>query len=107
MQHTFLLSVSGFIHDNHALFFALLIGGIAGLIAQLIVPGRGFGIIVTILLGMVGGWLGSMLFKNYLSFTHNKIIDHIICATVGAMILCIIINLIAGGETKNRSAYRS
>ena len=107
MQHIILFSFSGFMHDHRALLFALLIGAIAGMLAQIIVPGRGFGMIMTIILGMIGGWLGSMLFKDYLSFTHNSVVDHIICAAVGAMILCIVINLIVGKDKKDKTAWKA
>jgi len=107
MKQIILFSLSGFVHDHRALLFALLIGAIAGLLAQVLIPGRGFGMIVTIILGMIGGWLGSILFKSYLSFTHNAIIDHIICATVGAMILCIVINLIVGKDKGDKTAWKA
>jgi uncharacterized membrane protein YeaQ/YmgE (transglycosylase-associated protein family) len=107
MHQLILFSFQGFVHDHRVLLFALLIGAVAGLLAQLIVPGRGFGMIVTIILGMAGGWLGSMLFKNYLSFTHSNLINTIICATAGAIILCVLINLIAGKDRRDKTAYRA
>lgn len=60
-------------------FFAFLILGlIAGAIAKMILPGRqGGGIFITLLLGVVGaflgGWIGSLIFKtglqNFFSLT--------------------------------------
>jgi len=107
MKQIILFSLPGFVHDHRALLFALFIGAIAGLIAQFIIPGRGFGLIVTIILGMIGGWLGDMFLKNYLSFTSNHLVNHIICATVGAMILCIVINLISGKDNKDRTDWEA
>jgi len=107
----FLLSVNSFIHDNHNLLITLFIGAVAGLIAQLITPGRGFNLIITIIIGIVGGWLGGMLFKNYLNFSHSTLVNDIICATAGALILCIAINLILGPKKgdfdRDRSDYES
>lgn len=112
MRYLMLFSFEGFVHDNRALLTTLFIGAVAGLIAQLITPGRGFNLLITILIGIAGGWLGSMLFKNYLSFTDNALINQIICATAGALILCIAINLIFGTRRgddvdRDRSDYES
>ena len=112
MQHYLLLSVDSFFHDNHNLLITLFIGAVAGLIAQLITPGRGFNLIITIIIGIAGGWLGGLLFKSYLNFTDSPLINAIICATAGALILCIAINLILGPKRKDdvdidRSDYES
>ena len=109
MQPLMLFSLQGFVTDNKGLLITLFIGAVAGILAQLFTAGKGFGMLITILLGIAGGWLGSMLFKNYLALTNNPLINQIICATAGAMILCIIINLILGkrGEDRDRSDYES
>ena len=112
MHPLMLFSFDGFIHENNALLITLFIGAVAGLIAQLITPGRGFNLIVTIIIGIAGGWLGGMLFKNYLNFTDSPLINAIICATAGALILCVAINLIFGARRKgdfdrDRSDYES
>ena len=78
----------------------LFIGAVAGFIAQMITPGRGFGMVTTVIIGIAGGWLGGMIFKNYLNFTGNPLVNQIICATAGSLILCIAINVIFG--SKNR-----
>ncbi len=40
------------------MILSLIIGGIAGWLAGLIMRGDGYGIIVDIILGIVGGWVG-------------------------------------------------
>ncbi len=111
MKQHLLLSVESFIHDNKSLLLTLFIGAVAGLIAQMLTPGRGFRLLGTIIIGILGGWLGSMLFRNYLSFTSSPLINAIICATAGALILCILINLILGKRKddidRDRSDYES
>ena len=101
MQQPLFLSINSFIHDNHALLITLFVGAVAGFIAQIITPGRGFNLVVTILIGIAGGWLGGILFKNYLNFTDNPLVNAIICATAGSLILCIAINLIFGARRKD------
>lgn len=101
-----LFSLSGAIHDWKGTLITIFIGAVAGLLAQLLTPGRGYGMLITIILGIVGGWLGNILFKNYLSFTANPLINQIICATAGAFILAILVNLLIGNDKKDKTGYR-
>ena len=107
MHNLLLFSLQGFIDAHWDLLVTLFIGAVAGFLGQFITPGRGFGLIVTIVIGIAGGWLGSMLFKNYLSFTDSPLVNRIICATAGALILCIAINLILGKKKGDRDRDRS
>ena len=109
MHNLLLLSIDGFIHNNRGLLITIFIGAVAGLIAQFLTPGKGFGMITTVIIGIVGGWLGSLLFKNYLSFTDSALVNAIICATAGAIILCLLINLVVGtkGKRADRTNYRA
>jgi|CXWL01.1.fsa_nt_gi uncharacterized membrane protein YeaQ/YmgE (transglycosylase-associated protein family) len=44
------------------MLYTIIIGFLAGLVAKMLYPGKqGGGIIVTILLGIVGSWVGSFL----------------------------------------------
>ncbi len=109
MRHLLLFSFSDFIHDNKTLLIVLIVGAIAGLIAQLITPGRGFGLLATIAIGIAGGWLGNKLFKDYLSWSDSAFVNAIVTSTAGALILCILINLVFGKSKKDhdRSDYES
>lgn len=107
MHQLLLFSFAEEIHDWKSLLITLFIGAVAGLLAQLLTPGRGFGMIITILLGIAGGWLGKILFKNFLSFTSNPLINTIICATAGAFILAIIVNLVVGNDESDRTSWRA
>ena len=111
MSHcTTLFSIQSFFVENKEILITLFVGAIGGLIAQLITPGRGFGMLTTLGIGLLGGWLGGMLFKHYLDFSGNPVVDAIIRSTAGSLILCIVINLIFGLKDKNehdRSDYES
>ncbi len=112
MSHSILFSFQHFFVENSEILVTLFIGAISGLIAQLITPGRGFGLLVTLAIGLLGGWLGSMILKHYLDFSDNAIVNAIIRSTAGALILCIAINLIFGSRNKDkrdldRSEYES
>ena len=72
----------------------LLVGGIAGWLAGLIMRGFGFGIVGNIIVGIVGaflaGWLLPMLGVNI----GSGIVGAIIHALIGAIVLLAIIGLI-------------
>ena len=75
----------------------LLIGLIAGLVARGIVPGKdAMGIIPTIVLGVVGSFVGGFLAAL---FTGNKVLDFnttgLLLSIVGAVVALLIYNRIA------------
>jgi uncharacterized membrane protein YeaQ/YmgE (transglycosylase-associated protein family) len=83
----------------------LLLGLIAGAIAKLILPGKqGGGWIVTLLLGVVGaflgGWLGSVLFNVGLEEFWS--LQTWLLAIGGAIIVLLIYGLIVGRGNKVR-----
>lgn len=66
--------------------YVLLIGLLAGWLAGQIMKGRGFGLVGNIIVGVVGSWLGSLLFK-LLGLAAYGTIGFIITSTVGAIVL--------------------
>ena len=64
----------------------LIIGCLAGFLAGKAMKGEGFGLIVDILLGIVGGWLGSFLFGLF-SINIPGHMGELVTAFVGACIL--------------------
>jgi uncharacterized membrane protein YeaQ/YmgE (transglycosylase-associated protein family) len=86
-----------------AILSAIIIGGIAGALAKLIMPGDDpGGIIVTILLGIVGAFVGSFIVVNILGIGGGGFIWAIIVATLGAIILLAIYRLIVGRSSARR-----
>jgi uncharacterized membrane protein YeaQ/YmgE (transglycosylase-associated protein family) len=87
-------------------FFAFLILGlIAGALAKLILPGRqGGGFFVTLLLGVVGaflgGWLGSVLFNAPLQEFFS--LQTWLLAIGGSIIVLLIWGLITRNRTRAR-----
>ena len=75
----------------------LVVGGVAGWLAGLIVRGFGFGLIGNIIVGIVGaiiaGWLLPMIGVGSI-VRGQPLIDDIVRALIGAVILLIIIGLI-------------
>ncbi len=80
----------------------IIIGGIAGALAKLIMPGDDpGGIIVTILIGIVGAFVGGFL-TSLVGIGSGGFIWTILVATVGAIILLAIYRAVAGGRTARR-----
>ncbi len=80
----------------------IIIGGIAGALAKLIMPGDDpGGIIVTILIGIVGAFVGGFL-TSLVGIGSGGFIWTILVATVGAIILLAIYRAVIGGRTARR-----
>ncbi len=80
-----------------AIISSIIIGGIAGALAKLIMPGDDpGGIIITILLGIAGAFVGSFLIVNLLGVGSGGFIWSIIVATIGAIILLAIYRVVVG-----------
>ncbi len=71
-----------------------LIGAIAGSIAGALVQSENDSLLVNIIIGIVGGFIGYKLFGSKLSITGNIWVNKVITATVGAILLSLIIKLI-------------
>jgi uncharacterized membrane protein YeaQ/YmgE (transglycosylase-associated protein family) len=77
------------------LLIALVVGGIAGWLAGLIMKGSGYGLIGDIIIGVIGGFIGSWLWGVLkLPLIANFWISAIVTATVGAVLLLFVIKLV-------------
>ncbi|MBU2784603.1 MAG: GlsB/YeaQ/YmgE family stress response membrane protein [Acidithiobacillus ferriphilus] len=74
----------------------LVIGGVAGWLAGLLVKGRGFGIIGDIIVGIIGAFIGGfvLIFFGLAGLFGAGIIGAIAVAFIGAVILLSIIKLV-------------
>jgi uncharacterized membrane protein YeaQ/YmgE (transglycosylase-associated protein family) len=81
-----------------AFIWAIIIGGIAGAVAKLIMPGRDpGGFIITILLGIVGAEVATFLGRAVGWYGPNQA-AHFIGAIVGAVILLAIYRMFVGRQ---------
>lgn len=80
-----------------SLLIILLVGGIAGWLAGLIVRGTGFGVVADIALGIVGAFIGSWLLPRLGFRIGGGLVAEIIVATIGALALLLILGLFARG----------
>jgi uncharacterized membrane protein YeaQ/YmgE (transglycosylase-associated protein family) len=77
-----------------SLIIFLLIGGIAGWLAGLLVKGGGFGIVGNIVVGIVGAFVAGFLFPAVGVSLGAGIIGAILHATIGAVILLLIVRVL-------------
>jgi uncharacterized membrane protein YeaQ/YmgE (transglycosylase-associated protein family) len=74
-----------------ALLILLAIGAVAGFLAGVIVKGYGFGLVGNIVVGIVGAFFAGWLLPRLGLFPGGGILGQIISATVGAVILLVVI----------------
>ncbi len=72
------------------LFWQIAIGILAGWLAGKIMRGRGFGVLIDLLLGIVGSVVGAFVF-GLLGLHAYGLIGSIVVATAGAMILLFLV----------------
>jgi len=68
----------------------IVIGNLAGFLAGKIMRGRGFGILVDLLLGIVGSMIGGFVF-GVLGLYSAGLVGQLVVATVGAMLLLFLV----------------
>lgn len=77
-----------------SLLVFIIIGAIAGWLAGLIVKGFGLGLIGNIVVGIVGSFIAGWLFPRLGFAIGGGIFASIIHATIGAVILLVLIKLV-------------
>jgi uncharacterized membrane protein YeaQ/YmgE (transglycosylase-associated protein family) len=75
------------------LIWFLLIGLVAGWLAGQLTKGGGFGVIGDLIVGVIGALLGGWLF-GVLGISAGGLIGALIMATVGAVVLVLLLRLI-------------
>lgn len=75
----------------------IVIGGIAGALADRLVQGDKLGIVGNIIIGIIGGLIGGFLL-GLLGLAGQGIIWTFVTAFIGAVILLWIINAVTGGR---------
>ena len=77
-----------------ALLIILLIGAVAGWLAGQIVKGYGFGLLGNIGIGIVGAFIANLLLPRLGLSLGGGIVGSIIAATLGAVVLLLLIRVI-------------
>lgn len=81
----------------------IVIGGIAGWLASLVVRGTGLGILGDIIVGIIGGFIGGIIVGLLGgSGVSGFNIWSLIVAFIGAVVLLLIVRLFTGGRATSR-----
>jgi uncharacterized membrane protein YeaQ/YmgE (transglycosylase-associated protein family) len=72
------------------LIWQIVIGILAGFLAGKIMRGRGYGVLIDLLLGIVGSMLGGMVF-GLLGLYSSGVVGQLVVATIGAVLLIVIV----------------
>src|SRR5579859_5591090 len=91
--------------SNESLLVILIVGLVAGWLAGKIVRGAGFGLIGDLVVGIVGAFIGDWLLPRVGLHLGTGIISSIVNATIGAVILLILIRLVAGAGFGGRRRW--
>jgi uncharacterized membrane protein YeaQ/YmgE (transglycosylase-associated protein family) len=84
--------------SGESILVILLVGLVAGWLAGKIVQGTGFGLIGDICIGIIGAFIASWLFpKLGIHLGTTGLVSQIIYATLGAIILLLVLRLVRGG----------
>lgn len=71
----------------------LIIGVVAGFLAEQIIRGRGAGLVINLVIGVVGAFIGGFLF-GFLKLSFHGFIGLLISATLGAVVLLLLLGLV-------------
>src|SRR5579863_2352004 len=82
--------------SNESLLVIVVVGVIAGWLAGKIVDGGGFGLIGDLIVGVFGAFIGAWLLPRLNLHLGAGIIALIVNATIGAIVLLVIIRVVAG-----------
>ncbi len=80
--------------DAQSLIIWLIVGGVAGWLAGMVVKGGGFGLIGDIVVGIFGGVIAGWLLPTVGIVIGSGIVGAIIDSFIGAVILLVVIRLI-------------
>jgi uncharacterized membrane protein YeaQ/YmgE (transglycosylase-associated protein family) len=71
----------------------LIIGLVAGFLAEQIIRGKGTGLVINLIVGVVGAFIGGFLF-SFMRLSFHGLIGPLISATLGAVILLFLLGLV-------------
>jgi uncharacterized membrane protein YeaQ/YmgE (transglycosylase-associated protein family) len=72
----------------------IVVGGIAGWFAGLIVQGEGFGIVSNVILGIVGSAVAGLLFPALDIAPGEGTVSAVVCAMFGATLVLLVIRIV-------------
>ena len=92
--------------SNESILVILVVGTVAGWLAGLVVDGTGFGIIGDLIVGLIGAFIGDRLVPALHIHLGVGMVALIVNATIGAILLLLIVRLVRGGGRGRGWGYR-
>ncbi len=92
--------------EHKTLIWFFIMAFAVGVVSQLILPGRGFGMIATIGLGIAGSYLGNKFLMEHMTFIEDDVFRKVASALAGTMIISVVINLVRGGKDRDLTHWR-
>ena len=74
--------------------YVIVFGAIAGWIANFIMKGRGIGLIGNVVVGVLGSFIGGWLFDQLGISFESSLVDSLVSAVAGAVVLLFVLGLI-------------
>jgi uncharacterized membrane protein YeaQ/YmgE (transglycosylase-associated protein family) len=84
------------------LLWFIIIGAIAGWLADQFMGGNGLGLLGDIVVGVIGAFIGGYLFRSFGVQIGHGLIGSLIVAFVGAVLLLFIVRLFTGRRSGRR-----
>jgi uncharacterized membrane protein YeaQ/YmgE (transglycosylase-associated protein family) len=80
--------------NGEGIIISLILGAVAGWLGGQLYKGSGLGLIGNIVVGIVGGWIGYWIFGKLNIQLGSGWLGYILTAAIGAVVLLAILNLI-------------
>lgn len=84
--------------SNESLLIIIGVGIVAGWLAGLIMQGTGFGILGDLIVGIAGAFIGGWILPKLHVHFGEGLVPAIADATIGAVLLLLVIGLLRGGS---------
>lgn len=86
------------------ILYTLIIGAVCGYIADVLMRDNGFGLIVNIIIGIAGSFVGSWLYGQLGIHINvgNAILEDIIVGASGAIVILFLVGVLRGTRSKRR-----
>ena len=91
--------------SGEGLLVLLVVGLVAGWLAGELVAGGGFGLVGDIAIGIVGALIGTWMLPRLGIHIGSGFVSAIIVATIGAVVLLLILGLFRGGIPRQRWGF--
>ena len=78
----------------------IIVGGLAGILADAVVPTINIGLLEAIIVGIIGAFIGGWLFGTLGVFPGGGILGSILTAFVGAVILLVLLGALHRGRRR-------